>query len=221
LVEQDRATRAGEGWTRKLDLMGYGLQGKTLGLVGIGNVGSEVARLAAPFGLKIIATDPYASPERAEAVNAALVDLDTLLAEADYVVILCALTDETRNMIDESKLAKMKPTAFLINTARGAVVEQSALEDALAEGVIAGAGLDVLDPEPPSDDARILGFSNVILSPHALAWTDQCFAAIGAGCVSSMQAVSAGEAPANVVNGAVLTAPAFRAKLAKRKGSIA
>ncbi len=79
----------------------------------------------------------------------------------------------------------------------------------------------MLDPEPPSDDARILGFSNVILSPHALAWTDQCFAAIGAGCVSSMQAVSAGEAPANVVNGAVLTAPAFRAKLAKRKAAIA
>ena len=147
--------------------------------------------------------------------------MDTLFREADFLCLHCPLTPQTRHLVDAERLRSMKSTAFLINTARGAVVEQEALEDALAEGHIAGAGLDVLDPEPPPADAPILAFPNVILSPHALSWTDQCFAAIGAGCVSSMQAVSTGETPASVVNRSVLTAPSFHAKLAKWKGSIA
>jgi hypothetical protein len=114
-----------------------------------------------------------------------------------------------------SKLALMQPTSFLVNTARGAVVDQLALEDALAAGRLAGAGLDVLDPEPPPADARILGFSNVILAPHALCWTDQCFAAIGAGCIEPMQALARGAPPRNVVNASVLAAPSFLAKLTR------
>jgi D-3-phosphoglycerate dehydrogenase len=215
LVEQDRATRAGEGWTRKLDLMGYGLQGKTLGLIGIGNVGSEVARLAAPFGLKIIAADPYASPERAAAVNATLVDLDTLLAEADYVVILCALTDETRGMIDESKLAKMKPTAFLINTARGPIVDQSALHDALVERRIRGAGLDVFAQEPADPDDPLLQLDNVIVTPHALCWTDEWARLTGESAIGGMLEVAAGRSPNDVVNKDVLGSRLFTEKLAR------
>lgn len=215
LVEQDRATRAGEGWTRKLDLMGYGLQGKTLGLIGIGNVGSEVAKLAAPFGLSIIAADPYASPERAAAINATLVDLDTLLSQADIVVVLCALTAETRHMLNAEKLALMKPTAFLINTARGPIVDQNALTDALADGAIRGAGLDVFEQEPADPDDPILHLDNVIVTPHALCWTDEWARLTGQSALGGVLDVAAGKAPGDVVNKDVLSSPRFTAKLAR------
>ncbi|HKT79791.1 MAG TPA: NAD(P)-dependent oxidoreductase [Vicinamibacterales bacterium] len=222
LLIKDRLTRQGAaGFAVRTDHMGVGLEGRTLGSVGLGNIAAEMFRLAAPFGMRHLAHDPWIDPEVVRRTGVTMTDLDTLFREADFLCLHCPLTPQTRHLIDAKRLRTMKPTAFLINTARGGVVEQSALEDALAEGVIAGAGLDVLDPEPPPADARILGFPNVILGPHALAWTDQCFAAIGAGCVSSMQAVSAGKEPANVVNGAVLTAPAFQVKLAKWKGSMA
>jgi D-3-phosphoglycerate dehydrogenase len=222
LLIKDRLTRQGAaGFAVRTDHMGVGLEGRMLGSVGLGNIASEMFRLAAPLGMRHVAHDPFTDPDLARRSGVTMTDLDTLFREADFLCLHCPLTSQTRHLVDAKRLRSMKPTAFLINTARGGVVDQSALEDALAEGVIAGAGLDVLDPEPPPGDARILGLPNVILSPHALAWTDQCFAAIGAGCVSSIQAVSAGEAPANVVNGAVLAAPAFRAKLAKRKGSVA
>jgi phosphoglycerate dehydrogenase-like enzyme len=222
LLFKDRLTRQGTtGFAVRTDHMGVGLEGRTLASVGLGNIATEMFRLAAPLGMRHLAHDPWIDPDVARRTGVTMTDLDTVFREADFLCLHCPLTPQTRHLVNARRLRTMKSTAFLINTARGAVVEQSALENALAEGVIAGAGLDVLDPEPPSDDARILGFSNVILSPHALAWTDQCFAAIGAGCVSSMQAVSAGEVPANVVNGAVLTAPAFRARLANWKGAIA
>ena len=222
LLIKDRLTRQGTtGFAVRTDHMGVGLEGRTLGSVGLGNIAAEMFRLATPLGMRHVAHDPWLEPDVARRTGVTMTDLDTLFRESDFLCLHCPLTPQTRHLVDAKRLRSMKRTAFLINTARGAVVEQSALEDALAEGLIAGAGLDVLDPEPPAGDARILGLPNVILSPHALAWTDQCFAAIGAGCVSSMQAVNAGEVPANVVNGAVLTAPAFHAKLATWKGRIA
>jgi len=222
LLIKDRLTRQGTtGFAVRTDHMGVGLEGRTLGSVGLGNIAAEMFRLATPLGMRHVAHDPWIEPDVARRTGVTMTDLDTLFRESDFLCLHCPLTPQTRHLVDAKRLRSMKRTAFLINTARGAVVEQSALEDALAEGLIAGAGLDVLDPEPPPGDARILGLPNVILSPHALAWTDQCFAAIGAGCVSSMQAVNAGEVPANVVNGAVLTAPAFHAKLATWKGRIA
>jgi len=222
LLIKDRLTRQGTtGFAVRTDHMGVGLEGRTLGSVGLGNIAAEMFRLATPLGMRHVAHDPWIEPDVARRTGVTMTDLDTLFRESDFLCLHCPLTPQTRHLVDAKRLRSMKRTAFLINTARGAVVEQSALEDALAESLIAGAGLDVLDPEPPPGDARILGLPNVILSPHALAWTDQCFAAIGARCVSSMQAASAGEAPANVVNDAVLSAPAFVAKLAKWKGSIA
>lgn len=215
LVEQDRATRAGEGWTRKLDLMGHGLQGRTLGLIGIGNVGGEVAKLAAPFGLRIIAADPYATAERAAAIDATLVDLDVLLAEADYVVVLCALTDETRGMIDAGKLAKMKPTASLINTARGPIVDQAALTDALANRKIRSAGLDVFAQEPVDANDPLFKLDNVIVTPHALCWTDEWARLTGQSALGGVLDVAAGRPPGDVVNKEVLTMPRFTEKLAR------
>jgi D-3-phosphoglycerate dehydrogenase len=165
--------------------------------------------------MRHIAYDPYAKPGVAQETRTTLTDLDTVFREADFLCVHCPLTPETRHIVDASRLALMKPTAFLVNTARGPVVDQAALVEALESGRIAGAGLDVLDPEPPPLEAPILRLPNVILAPHALAWTDQCFAALGEGCMQSMRAVARGDAPANVVNAAVLESSGFRRKVAR------
>jgi phosphoglycerate dehydrogenase-like enzyme len=217
---KDQLTRQGPpGFAVRTDHMGVGLEGRTLASLGLGNIGAEMYRLAAPFGMRHIAHDPYARPEAAREIGVTLVDLDTLFREADFLCIHCPLTKETRGLVDAARIAAMKPTAFIVNTARGPIVDQRALEDALAEGRIAGAGLDVLDPEPPPAGSRILGMENVILTPHALSWTDQCFAALGAGCMDTMRALARGEAPRNVVNRDVLASPAFVAKLARWKNA--
>jgi phosphoglycerate dehydrogenase-like enzyme len=213
LLEQDRATRAGEGWTRKLDLMGYGLTGKTLGLIGLGNIGGEVARLARPFDLVPIASDPYVKPERAEELGVALVDLDTLLRTADYVVVLCALTPETHHLLTAERLALMKPTAFLINTARGPIVDQQALSAALRERRIRGAGLDVFEQEPIDPADPLLALDNVVVSPHALCWTDEWAYDTGQSAIRNILAVAAGQVPTYVVNKEVIDAPLFQEKL--------
>jgi D-3-phosphoglycerate dehydrogenase len=218
LFEKDRLTRQGAaGWTVRTDYMGMGLEGRTLGSIGLGNIAADMFRIAAPLGMRHIAHDPYAKPGIARDTGTTLTDLDTLFREADFLCVHCPLTPQTRHIVDASRLATMKPTAFLINTARGPVVDQAALVDALRSGRLAGAGLDVLDPEPPALDAPILRLPNVILSPHALAWTDQCFAALGEGCMQSMRDVARGASPPNVVNAAVLESPRFRRKLARWK----
>jgi len=218
LFDKDRLTRQGAaGFAVRTDYMGIGLEGRTLASIGLGNIAADMFRIAAPLNMRHIAHDPYAQPGLAQETRTTLTDLDTVFREADFLCVHCPLTPETHHLVNAQRLATMKPTAFLINTARGPVVDQPALEDALASGRIAGAGLDVLDPEPPPLDARILSLPNVILAPHALAWTDQMFAAIGEGCIQSMRAVARGEAPANVVNQAVLQSPAFRAKAARWK----
>jgi phosphoglycerate dehydrogenase-like enzyme len=213
MFDQDRATRAGEGWRRKLDLMGWGLVGKTLGLVGLGNIGGEVARLARPFDLRIIASDPYVSSERAAALGVELVDLETLLSTADYVAVVCALTPETRGLISAHRLALMKPTAFLINTARGPIVDQRALYEALRDRRIRGAGLDVFEQEPIDPNDPLLQLDNVILTPHGICWTDECMAAMGRSVMTGILTVAAGKVPPFVVNQEVLQSPLFQEKL--------
>jgi phosphoglycerate dehydrogenase-like enzyme len=213
VFDQDRAIRAGEGWSRKLELMGYGLTGKRLGLIGLGNIGSEVARLAKPFDLQPIACDPYVAPERAAELGVPLVDLETLLATADFVVVVCALTPETRHMLNAERLALMKPTAFLINTARGPVVDQVALTAALREGRIRGAALDVFEQEPIDPNDPILALDNVIATPHALAWTDEWAYITGRSAIDSMLAIAAGSVPKYLVNKEVINVPAFQEKL--------
>ena len=213
---KDALTRQGPaGFAVRTDHMGVGLEGRTLASLGLGNIGAEMYRLAAPLGMRHIAHDPYARPEVARELNVTLVDVDTLFREADFLCVHCPLTADTRGFVDAVRIGAMKPTAFLVNTARGPIVDQRALEDALAERRIAGAGLDVLDPEPPPAGSRILGMDNVILAPHALSWTDQCFAAIGAGCMDTMRSLARGQPPRNVVNRDVLASPAFGAKLAR------
>ena len=216
LFEKDRLTRQGAtGWAVRTDYMGVGLEGRTLASIGLGNIAADMFRIAAPLGMRHMAHDPYVRAGVAEETHTTLTDLDTVFREADFLCVHCPLTPQTRHLVNAARLALMKRTAFLINTARGPVVDQAALEDALERGQLAGAGLDVLDPEPPPLDARILGLPNVILAPHALAWTDHCFHALGDGCMQSMRAIAGGNVPANVVNEAVLASAAFQRKLAR------
>jgi phosphoglycerate dehydrogenase-like enzyme len=214
LLEQDRLTRAG-GWARKLEVMGTGLTGKTLGLIGLGNIGREVVRLATPLELRFVAHDPYVEPAEAAALGVDLVDLEMLLRTADFVVILCALTPATRHLLNAERLALMKPTARLISVARGPIVDQAALTEALRERRIAGAGLDVFDPEPVDPNDPILELDNVIVSPHALCWTDEWAYLSGQSACRAILDVAAGRVPNHVVNRDAIESPLVQAKLAR------
>ncbi len=222
LLEKDRLTRQGpEGWARRADFMGTGLTGRTLGQLGIGNIGAEVFRLARPFEMRFLAHDPWADPALARELGVELVDIETLFRESDFLSVSVPLSEQTRGLVDAGKLALMKPTAFLINTARGPVVDQKALYEALASGRIAGAGLDVFETEPTPEDEPLSKLDNVILTPHALCWTDECFARIGAADIAAVQAIMQGSAPDGVVNREVLERPGFRARLAAYRAMFA
>jgi D-3-phosphoglycerate dehydrogenase len=212
LLAKDRLTRAGR-WTERSSQIGVGLRGRVLGIVGLGNIGREVARLAHPFDLRVLAADPYVTRAQAAEVGAELVDLATLLRTSDFVSLNCALTADTRHLLDAERLALMKPTAFLINTARGPIVDQTALTAALREGRIQGAALDVFEQEPIDPDDSILGLDNVIVAPHAICWTDESLRETGRSACQSVLDVAAGRIPRHVVNRAVLGSPTLEAKL--------
>ncbi len=169
VIPLDASVRRGEWATLKTAKPAHRIEGQTLGLIGMGRIGSAVARRALGFGMRVIAHDKYLSSERAQAVGAALVDLDTLLREADFISIHTPLTPETRHLINAEVIGKMKPSAYLINVARGAIVDTRALADALRMGRLAGAALDVFEQEPLPADHPIRNAPNVILHPHA-AW---------------------------------------------------
>jgi D-3-phosphoglycerate dehydrogenase len=190
LPEMDRHVRAGR-WERFAHV-GTGLDGRTLGIVGLGNVGRELAKLAAPFGLQVVAADPFVDefPQEVEFCT-----LDELLARADFVVVTCPLTEETRRLISAPQLARMKPTGYLVNIARGPIVDGAALADALQAGVIAGAALDVFEPEPPGLDDPLLALDNVILAPHAIGLTDELFRLGGRSAAGAVLAVRDGRLP--------------------------
>jgi D-3-phosphoglycerate dehydrogenase len=164
IVDADRSVRAGE-WTRS-KFIGRELRGKTLGLIGVGRVGGEVARRATAFGMTVIAHDPFATEQSARAAGARLADLDELLRIADVISLHVPLTEKTRGLVDASALAKMKPTAVVVNAARGEVVDLDALAAALEKGAIAGAALDVFAQEPLPVDAPIRRAPRTVLTPH-------------------------------------------------------
>lgn len=200
-------------WDRCMEYMGMGLTGRTLGLVGLGNVGRELLALIKPFGMRHIAYDPFVSPAAMAELGITAVDLDALMTDSDVVCITCALTPETRGMIDARLIDRMKPSAFFVNAARGPIVDQRALTRALVERRIRGAGLDVFSPEPPEPDDPLLTLDNVVLSPHSLACTDECFRGIGLSATRSILAVARGELPHFVVNRAVLDQPSLHMRL--------
>jgi phosphoglycerate dehydrogenase-like enzyme len=206
LRDKDRLVRTGR-WRDKLDYMGTGPRGRVLGLLGWGNIGREVSAVCAPLGMRQIAADPYAEPAAAAAAGVELCDLDRLFAEADVLVVTCALTPQTRHLVDAERLARMKSTAYLVNIARGPIVDQEALTAALAERRIAGAALDVFESEPPDADDPLLGLDNVLLAPHAAAWTDEIALGNGTSAIRAVLDVAAGRIPAHVVNPDALNHP--------------
>ena len=199
LFAKDRITRAGR-WTERNDLMGIGLVGRTLGIVGGGGIGQELLRVSAPFGLRRLVADPHVSSDAIAALDASVVPLEHLLRESDFVVVACLLNDETRHLIGAAQFARMKPTAFLLNVARGPIVDEPALIDALRAGRIAGAGLDVFEQEPVDPQNPLLRMDNVIVTPHALCWTDECFHAIASAGLQSIVDFSLGRRPVHIVN---------------------
>ncbi len=214
LVIKDKLTRSGpEAFAKRVDHMGVGLVGRTLGSIGIGNIGAEMFRMAKPFDMEFIAHDPFADKAVAAELGIALVSMEELFRRADVLCVNCPLTKETTGLVNAERLALMKPTAFLINTARGPIVDQKALTKVLAERRIAGAGLDVLEKEPPEPDDPILKLDNTILTPHALCWTDQCFAGNGAADVKAVLDIQHGRLPRGIVNRAVTDQPRFKSKL--------
>lgn len=206
LLVKDRLTRDGR-WADKLEWNGRGLTGRTLGIIGLGNIGRELARLIRPFEMRVQAADPWVKPEVAADNGVELVSLEELLQTSDFVCVTCALTDDTRHLLSAQRLQLIQPTSYLINVARGAVVDQAALTRCLQDGRIAGAGLDVFDPEPVAADDPLLALDNVIVSPHALCWTDECFQAIGRSAVRSLLDVAAGRVPEHIVNPKALAHP--------------
>lgn len=199
------------GW-RGPDTIVDSLEGLTVGLLGLGRIAGSVARRLAGWGARLIAYDPYVEQLLAAQLGVELVSFVTLLEHADVLTLHTVVTSETRGVIDAEALARMKPTAFLVNTSRGELVDELALAAALREGRLGGAGLDVTNPEPPALDNELLAFDNVIVSPHTAGWTARTIAAIARAGAENILAVAEGRPPVFLKNPAVLDRP-LRAQL--------
>ena len=206
LFIKDQLTRTGR-WAERTRFRGEGLVGKVVGSIGFGSIAQEAFRLLAPLDMVHLAHAPSRHPAEAAALNVREVDLATLLRESDYVSIACPLTPATRRLIGAREIALMKPTAYLINTGRGQVIDEAALYAALAEGRIAGAALDVFEIEPVLPDNPILTLDNVIVSPHSLCWTDECYRNIAESAFRSVVAIAAGNRPKYLLNADALRHP--------------
>ncbi|HEX4269904.1 MAG TPA: NAD(P)-dependent oxidoreductase [Rhizomicrobium sp.] len=215
LTIKEKLTRAGAaGFAQRGAHMGVGLVGRTFGSLGVGNIGAEAFRLATPFDMKFIAHDPFADTAAMAKIGVELVGIADLFRRSDVLSISCPLTDATRHIVNAEMLALMKPASYLINTARGPVVDQKALTRALQERRIAGAGLDVLEQEPPDPGDPILALDNVIATPHALCWTDQCFAHQGALDIQAVLEFRDGRAPTGtIVNRPVLESQSWQERI--------
>jgi D-3-phosphoglycerate dehydrogenase len=187
------------------------LAGRVLGVIGVGRIGAQTARKATGLGMQVVGYDPYLSSLPAGILK---VTLDALLQQADAVSLHLPLTPESWHLINEATLRKMKPTALLVNTARGGIVETAALIRALQEGWIAGAALDVLEQEPVPRDSALLSLPNVILNPHASWYSDQSVPELKRKTAEIAVAVLRGQRPASVVNPDVYASPALRTRQA-------
>ncbi len=215
LVLKDRMVRAGQ-WVESTRRLGREPRGRTVGTIGLGNIAGEAVRLLRNFDVgRFLAFDPYVTEAKAADLGVELVSLEDLLRQSDYVLVNCPYTSATRHLIGERELSLMKPTAVLINTARGPIVDQAALIRALQSRAIAGAGLDVFEKEPLESDSPLLKLKNVILTSHSVGWTEELFRDMGRIDCEGAIAVSKGKAPSSVVNREVLERPGFLKKLEK------
>lgn len=200
VVEADEATKRGayKGWEPGI-FLGSLMRGKTLGVVGMGRIGEMVARRAKGFDMKALYTKRTPDPKAEAELGVVFSSLDDLLANSDFVSLHVPLTDQTRHMINKDSFSKIKRGSFLINTARGPVVDEYDLVDALRAGIISGAGLDVFDAEP-NVNPELVGMENVILTPHIASATHESREAMGQLAVSAINKVFASQKPENLVN---------------------
>ena len=200
IVTLDREVHAGTWSSRIPGAVTGSLHGETVGIVGLGNIGSAFARRIAALETHVIACDPYVDDARFKALGVERVDLPTLAARADYVSVHALLNAETRGLINEAFFRRMKPTACLVNTSRGPVVDERALVRALQEGKLAGAALDVFEEEPLAADSPLRRMDNVILTPHAAYFSSPAVAQVPKRCGEEIARVLLKERPINVVN---------------------
>ena len=205
IPEEDRLTREGRWGTT----VGVALKGKTIGCLGLGHIGSLVARVAAAFDMNIIAWSQNLTAERARECGARLVDKETLFRDSDIVSIHLVLSDRTRGLVGAPELALMKPSSYLVNISRGPIVDEAALVDVLQRRAIAGAALDVFEVEPLPKDHPLLQLDNTLICPHLGYVTDDSYHAMYAGVIEDIRAFASGE-PVRMINGEVLASPQFR-----------
>ncbi|MBN2120651.1 MAG: phosphoglycerate dehydrogenase [Candidatus Omnitrophica bacterium] len=198
IAKADASVREGK-WERS-KFKGVELYGKTLGIIGLGRIGREVAKRALSFGMRVISFDPFISEDVAKSIDAELVDLERLLKSSDYITIHTALTDETENMISHKEFSLMKPTARIINSARGGIIDEKALCEALKDKKIAGAALDVYGKEPPEKNDPLFGLDNIVLSPHLGASTQEAQVNVAVEIAECVRDALYGRSLRNAVN---------------------
>jgi D-3-phosphoglycerate dehydrogenase len=202
--QSERAVREGE-WETRGRFQGMELKGKTLGIIGFGRIGKAVAKKAKALGMRVIFHGPSVKQEIADNMKVKKVDLDFLLANSDVVSIHCPLREENKGLIDFNGMRLMKRSSYLINTARGPIIDEEALYKALKERLIAGAALDVLETEPPNPSNPLLGLDNVVITPH-IGWnTPEAEERVREGVRREVVRILKGHPPINPVNREVLT----------------
>ncbi len=205
LVQKDAITRAGR-WGERSALQGPGVTGSTVGIIGFGGIGKATAELVRGVGAEVLVQNRSDRSAEAIAIGARQVSLDELLAASDYVMITVAYTADTHHLIGADQLARMPRHARLINMARGKVVDEAALIEALRSGTISGAGLDVFANEPVEPDNPLLTMQNVTVTPHALCWTDSFARRVGHSVLTAIADVAAGRRPQHLINPAAVGA---------------
>jgi len=219
VLPKDRLVRTGQ-WDERTKYMGCELRNRTLGVIGLGGIGKALVSLLAGFGMNPpVVFDPYVDKEVIRQYGAKSVSLDELMSSADFVSIQCPLTKETRNLIGSRELGLMKRNAYLLNAARGGIVVEDALYEALSSGQIAGAGIDCFEVEPVTEPSRFADLENVIMAPHCIAWTDELFRDIGLTACQSMLDLSLGKRPHGVLNSQLFERDSFRKKWSRLTGS--
>lgn len=176
------------------------LMGKTVGIVGFGQAGSYLTKFLKPYEVEMLVYDPYVSKEKIDLAGARKVDLEVLLTNSDVVTLHCHMCEETHHMINKDSLKFMKENAFLVNTARGGLIDETALYEALTNKWIAGAGLDVFEVEPASKDNPLFTLDNILITPHMAGWTKEALIREAKGASDEVVRVLKGELPLNVVN---------------------